>query len=363
MKSAYTYIIIAVLLAINACNTKKQTFSPGTYYGKLPCADCPAIAVQLQLNEDSTYNFKMLYEDRAAKVTENSGAYSIQNDTTLVLQAQTGGMNKFAISGETLKMLDQSGNAIVSDFSEKYILSKTKPENFSLEGLGATESVDFKATGNEPSWALFIDFDKKMHFKTLASESFELSTPAPLRHKAEDADVTRYRAESEAGVLEVSVYGKACIDDMSGKEFNYAVRVRVKTKSMQDYKEFTGCGQFVGVYRLNTVWELEHVNGESLDKINGKKPNLEFDLAQNKVYGFGGCNRLNGTLKWEGDSLMISQMVTTRMACPNLETESKFLSIISDRFFGMDFLEEKLILKNDRTTLTFKPILNKAKGR
>lgn len=359
MKSFHIYFIIIVLLSLSACSTKKQTLSLGTYYGKLPCADCPAINVQLQLNENGTYNLKTLYESKDKQVRDNSGDYAIQKDSILVLKSQKDGMDKFTISGENLKMLDKSGKPIVSEFSEKYMLTKKKPDGFSLEAPEISNAADFKATGNEPSWALTIDFDKNMHFKTIAPESFELTTPVPAPQKAQDANVTRYYAETEAGILEVSVLRKTCSDDMSGKNFDYSVKVRAKIGTMEDYQDFSGCGSFLGTYRLNNLWELERINENNLDKPNEKKPHLEFDLAQNKMYGFGGCNRLNGTVKLEKDSLKIRKIASTKMACPNMEMESAFLPAISDKSFGMEFKDDKLILKNDAKQLVFKKVASK----
>ncbi len=79
-------------------------------------------------------------------------------------------------------------------------------------------NANFKATGNEPSWSLVIDFDNQMHFKSL-NHPKELVTPVPKPNIAQDAPVARYRAVTEKGELIVSIMPDTCVDNMSGEQF------------------------------------------------------------------------------------------------------------------------------------------------
>ncbi len=73
-------------------------------------------------------------------------------------------------------------------------------------------------------------------------------------------------------------------------------------------------------------WSLTLLGGAPAEPGNGGKPaTLTFSEADNKVSGFGGCNRLAGSFQVKGDSLRIGPLALTRMACPSgMELETKF---------------------------------------
>ena len=72
-------------------------------------------------------------------------------------------------------------------------------------------------------------------------------------------------------------------------------------------------------------WSLTSLGGAPAEPGNGGKPaTLTFSDVDNKVSGFGGCNRLAGTYEVKGDSLRIGPLALTRMACPSgMELETK----------------------------------------
>ena len=66
-------------------------------------------------------------------------------------------------------------------------------------------------------------------------------------------------------------------------------------------------------------------------------PFLIFDTKGNKISGNAGCNRLNGKLiiSETNDSISIPPLMTTRMACPDMETENNILSALGNvKTFG-----------------------------
>lgn len=70
---------------------------------------------------------------------------------------------------------------------------------------------------------------------------------------------------------------------------------------------------------LNGEWNITEVDGQ---KITDKKmPFIGFDVAQKRIYGNSGCNRMMGT--FEADSLTpgalsFGPIGSTRMACPDM---------------------------------------------
>ena len=218
------------------------------------------------------------------------------------------------------------------------------------------EGIDFYAVGNEPSWSVDIDFEKFMRFKSL-TELPEMNTPPGKEDKAQDAEVTRYFAQTEIGTLIVTVSKGQCTDTMSGDLFPFRVRVDVKRATEPDYTSFEGCGTYVVDYRLNDIWVLTMFNQEPLNKEDFAKglPVIEFHLSDNRISGSTGCNRMTGGFEVRGNKITFSQMATTRMACPNMESENRFLKAFTGRTLNYSLDGGRLRLKNDEgITLEFK---------
>lgn len=86
---------------------------PATFMGMLPCADCPGIQYQLNLNADHTFMSRMTYEERNTSF-DDSGTWEI-NGSVLALKSKGGGTQKYAErDANTLRQLDGNGNAIDS---------------------------------------------------------------------------------------------------------------------------------------------------------------------------------------------------------------------------------------------------------
>lgn len=348
------YILVLSLIAIS-CNQPKTETPNGTYYGTLPCADCPGINYKITFENDSTYSETQFYQDRNVDPIKHNGSFTVSENGTITLKdkKETDGMRQFKLQNDTLQVLDVSGKPIQGDLSEMYLLSSNKPENFSMKATKPNTSYGFKATGNEPFWDLEIDFaNKKMKFKTMEGDS--IVTPLNKPVKPQDIDAVSYRAQTESGALNVMIIRDECTDSMSGKKSGNKVRLSVQMGE-GDMKDYNGCGDYKGDYRLHDLWVLESINGEKLDS-KTKAPNLEFNLVENKVYGFGGCNRINGDIETTKDSIKIGKAVSTMMACPNLDMEKKFLDAISDKELQFSFSERNLTLKKSDNTLVFKKV-------
>jgi uncharacterized membrane protein/heat shock protein HslJ len=214
-----------------------------------------------------------------------------------------------------------------------------------------TSGIDFTASGNEPFWSLEIDFNKYIHFKTPGG--FEITTPVPEVVKAMDANVIRYAAETEQGVLTVQIAKQECINDMSGKKSDYHVLIDIKNKTDKKYKTYKGCGQYLSDYRLHDIWVLEKINDttfKSADFIKGI-PLLELNLTEKKVLGHTGCNNLNGSLEVLGDKLYFGRMITTRLACTNMDFENTYLNSLSGHTVVYNIQPGKLYLRIGNDTM------------
>ena len=59
-------------------------------------------------------------------------------------------------------------------------------------------------------------------------------------------------------------------------------------------------------------------------------PSLQFDEATKRVSGADGCNRIMGTYQATGNTLMFSQMASTKMACIDSTLPNQFNTALSN---------------------------------
>lgn len=91
----------------------------------------------------------------------------------------------------------------------------------------------------------------------------------------------------------------------------------------------SGCG---GALRMSAPlvqvhWTLVALDGRPVTA-SERGPWLVFETNEQRVRGAAGCNRVTGTYRQEGDDLTIGPLAATKMACPDMATESAFLAAI-----------------------------------
>ena len=77
-------------------------------------------------------------------------------------------------------------------------------------------------------------------------------------------------------------------------------------------------------------WKLIELSGEEL-KAEEQTPEIFFILngKDNRVTGNGGCNSFTGSYTLsEGNRISFSALVSTMMACMNMETETQFYKVL-----------------------------------
>lgn len=83
--------------------------------------------------------------------------------------------------------------------------------------------------------------------------------------------------------------------------------------------------------KLEGKWNIVEVKGEKILKEG--LPQMEFDMASNKLHGNAGCNIFNTTVVLDDkdvSSITIQPAATTMMACPDMETEDAILKAMGD---------------------------------
>lgn len=80
---------------------------------------------------------------------------------------------------------------------------------------------------------------------------------------------------------------------------------------------------------LNGAWRVSVLDGKNIPA--DAEMQMVIDLPELKVHGNTGCNILNGSIfvdPAKQNSLQFSNLATTRMACPGMEREQKFLVVL-----------------------------------
>ena len=90
------------------------------------------------------------------------------------------------------------------------------------------------------------------------------------------------------------------------------------------------CNSSKNMAKLDGVkWELKSLNDREVRLTdNNSEVYLQFNEAEKKVSGRGGCNRFFGNYEMDGDKLKFSPLGATRMACPDLQLETEFFKAL-----------------------------------
>jgi heat shock protein HslJ len=119
----------------------------------------------------------------------------------------------------------------------------------------------------------------------------------------------------------------------------------------------TGIENLNRVEDLNNLWILTSMKGVDVDEVFGdQKPQININMPDNKVTGFGGCNNYFGGISIERDSIKIGPLGSTMMACPTLEGESKYMKLL-ENIDGFEVEDLKLtLLRQDEPVLSFEKL-------
>jgi heat shock protein HslJ len=80
---------------------------------------------------------------------------------------------------------------------------------------------------------------------------------------------------------------------------------------------------------VGTRWALVRLGGQSVNIPEGaQEPFLTLQSADSRAVGYGGCNRFTGGYELSGQDLRFKHMASTRMACPDMQTESAFMKTL-----------------------------------
>src|SRR5690242_20109809 len=85
-------------------------------------------------------------------------------------------------------------------------------------------------------------------------------------------------------------------------------------------------------------WNLQTLNTEQFQMAEGLEvPYLELDPSGSTVSGKAGCNKIHGQLKVDGSAISFPGLMGTKMACPAMDVETKFMMALNNtNTFALD---------------------------
>jgi|GEM_PF-285759 len=199
--------------------------------------------------------------------------------------------------------------------------------------------VPMRASGNEPFWA--IEYGR---WSVTLTEPGRPPKNFDVKGQSRLGDGWQVHATSGSTNLYLDVVPKVCEDNMTGLPYPYTVTLKVNEQAMH------GCGGNPERLLQGVRWQLKAIDGKNV----ASQASLEF-LADNRLAGSNGCNRVMGSYKLSGEGLSFSQLASTRMACEpavmsQADITDQYLS--GARGFAFD-TEGALVLKTDKGELLF----------
>lgn len=165
----------------------------------------------------------------------------------------------------------------------------------------------------------------------------ELKADSSYLYQAKFLGVQDSTIFDSSGEIAWNAAGSAfMLEGMHGQEefHQYAVAEKSLIKLNREGKQITG--SLASKYILNKAgltnryWKLIELYGRPVEaNTNTNEPHLIL-TDKNGATGNAGCNGFNGTYSIKGNEIRFSKMISTMMACIQMDSESQFLHILED---------------------------------
>lgn len=350
----YALLFFTLVFAgiFNSCSSSRQLPEEleGTYYGFLPCADCPGISFILELNDDRFRRTMNYYDRDLTSITEGTLSYT---DSEIQLFENGNLTGHYVVEEENLIQLDGEGNRITGELAPYFILYPGDTTRAQMPVTWGQEdnAPRYKGTGNEPFWMVQVKAST-LYFKGLLEKELEFEIPISQSNQSENGNTIRYDGESNGIQLTVQITHETCQDNMSGFYFPTVLVVELLTPEMEK-QTLRGCGEFLGRYQLNGNWKLHLVDGR---EVNTAAPTLSVSLGDGKISGNAGCNRYFGSIQSiSGATIGFDNVGSTKMACPDMALESLYLNMLDQPDISWSIDQDgQLTLKTGTGTFIFR---------
>ena len=286
---------------------------PATYSGVLPCADCVGIRYQINLLTSGGYAQRMTYlRDGHDDSFYELGTWTLTGDgRRLTLHGRHGNAFWAVKDARTLRKLDDRGEPIESKLP--YELAR-RDHVESMEPRLALTGM-FRSMADSPR---FRECRTGMQWPVAMSDDY----------LALERAYSQKRSQPGAELL-VTMAGR--IEQrpkMEGAGTEPTLIVEHFTNAMPGRP----CEEGTVVAELeDNRWRPMRIGGSTVTVApNQSEPWIHLDSHSKRVTGSGGCNRVSGSYQTGRDSLRFGALVTTQMACPQMDTEAAFLRALGE---------------------------------
>lgn len=274
---------------------------PGTFSGELPCADCEGIFYQLTLWPDQSYFLRRLWRGRD-HVVDTLGRWYIEPDTnTLVLAGGTDQETRFSIgTNNDLRLLDRSGNDIVSDLNYQLVAGDLASLDASLNLRGMYSIAD----------------GRPVLVECLSQRMFPI---------AGDGAFGELPAADENSPVMISFDGHFEDRPVLGTRLGPTV---VVDRFVNAWPNETCERNLVNADLVNTYWRILRLGDTTLEtSANQREPNLLLRGDEPRYKATAGCNQISGGYLLDEADLSFQMGISTMMACiPPLDQYEQLLS-------------------------------------
>ena len=285
---------------------------PASYEGELAAASGGSVLWHLDLLPKGRYQLRITYRDKPEpnrvddigrwRRERNTGRLLLRGgrETPVVLVPDDG--------GRTLRRVDTAGQPAAGSQGDR------------LERLAQPALV-------EPRLALtgMFVYLADAAVITLCADGGRLPVVMEADYKALEAAYLKERRQSGQALL-VSLEG--LIASRPSMEAGRPPERSLVVERFINIWPRESCGNpLVDSPLRGTYWKLVRLSDMPVQVAEKQRePHLIFARDQPRVSGSGGCNRVTGSFKLDGDKLQVGRMAGTMMACPaGMEQEQRFV--------------------------------------
>ncbi len=279
---------------------------PAAFEGVLPCADCEGIRHHLDLYPDGVFFLRQTWLGKSPERGQDDiGTWRLASDgRTLLLAGGREAVQRWAIvDGGTLRQLDLEGQPIESPLN--YNLRRRAPPFGPLQPRLLLRG------------AYFYMADAATFTECLTGRRM------PVAMEGESIALERaYSAAggSQKGSMLATLEGR--IDQRPPMEGDGLEPTVIVERFVRLSPGETCPARFDNAPLAGTYWKATQLLGDAVaapgsEGAPRQQAHLRFDAAEGRVGGTGGCNRMIGGYKTEGDSIEFTRMASTMMACPD----------------------------------------------
>lgn len=271
---------------------------PATFTGEMPCPDCKALEIKLNLWSDQVFHMQRTWEESGRR-EDTIGRWSIDPATRVLTLRSAGQLWQFRILGsDRLQPLPAAGEVAVEADKDKILVATDEVEPFDphlpLRGMLTYVGDD----------ARFTECMTGRDYPLIEDGDYDALEHAYLA------------AGAEAGGPIMASFDGGIIGELNGDSTEEGPGVMVD--------------RFVGIWPgetceramdeaslTSTYWKILRIGDTDLSAIaDRREPNLILREGDPRFTATVGCNQVAGTFVLKDENLTFGQPAMTRMACP-----------------------------------------------